>query len=105
MTTDLMKEIIGRYPKNIKKSGETLQDPILSPYPFFCFLADNDPTTDEPTVYHGYDGLLLFWVNTTSHDLFVSTDNLDPTLGWSKIITSPIITSGATVDSVLETPL
>lgn len=90
MTTVLMKEIMSGYPKNIRKVGEILDDPILSPYPFFCFLADRDPSTDEPSLYHDYDGLVLFWVNTTTHDIFVSTDNLDSTLDWKKIMTTSI---------------
>lgn len=73
-------------------------DPIVSPYPQpFIFLADRAPTEDEPAVYRGYAGLVLLWVDTISNDLYISTDNLDPTLGWRQI---PLI-SGQTVHEVM----
>lgn len=87
MNKSVLNEIKAKFPNRIKKLGEALNDPILSPYPFFCFLADRDPTDDEPLVYHDYDGLILFWVNQASKEIFVSPDNMDETLGWQKIIT------------------
>jgi len=84
----ILDEIKAKYTNRIRKPGETLTDPVLSPYPIYTFLADRDPTEDEPNVYHGYDGLVLFWVNQTSTELSVSTDNLDPTLGWKKVVTA-----------------
>ena len=80
-------EIKLKYPTIVKKLGDDLDDPVMNPYPFFCFLANRDPTEDEPSIYHGYDGLVLFWLNTDTHEMFISTDNLDETLGWSKQIT------------------
>ncbi len=91
----LLKEAKEKRVNRINNLGDDLDDPpLLSPYNnFFNFLADRDPTIDEPDVYHDIDGLILFWLNKTIGELSVSTDNLDPTLAWTKIVTAKNINS------------
>jgi hypothetical protein len=77
----------------LKKINEnnSLSDPTMSPYSpeFFYYLCDRDPTNNEPDCYGGYDGLIYFWWNTTTLDLFICTNNMDNTnLSWEKWTTS-----------------
>lgn len=64
----------------------TLQDdPVISPYPFIYFTCDRDPTATEP-VYIGYSGLIYFWWNTVSTNLFCCTNsNTQGSLVWQQI--------------------
>jgi hypothetical protein len=89
-----LNEIKNKFPERIKKIGEPLDDPVLTPYTnFFCFLADRDPTSSEPLVYQGYDGLIIFWVNESTEQIFISMNNLATPLAWDKIITQSILLS------------
>jgi hypothetical protein len=81
--------------KHGKKVGDQKlmqDDPSLSPYSFYYFTDDRDPTSDEPDVFYGYPGLIYFWWNTTTLDFFICTNSADSPdgsgLGWEKFATS-----------------
>lgn len=90
----ILDKIKAKFPNNIKKLGDPLDDPILSPYTYpFIFLADRDPTGYEPNIYTGFAGLILIWKNETTGDFFISPDNTASPLIWNKIITDVNINS------------
>lgn len=90
----ILNEIKNKFPERVKKLGDPLDDPILSPYTYsFIFLADRDPTGTEPDIYTGYAGLILIWENEASGDFFISPDNTASPLVWNKLVTDANINS------------
>jgi hypothetical protein len=70
----------------LKEIALGVDDPVLSPYPFIYFTCDRDPTPSEST-YSGYPGLIYFWYNTTSTNLFCCTDcSTAGALAWQEIV-------------------
>lgn len=87
----ITREMIQSMPRVFQKNemGNLIEislsdDPVLSPYPFIYFTCDRDPTVTEP-VYIGYQGLIFFWWNTTSTNLFCCTNsNTNGSLVWQE---------------------
>jgi hypothetical protein len=86
------KEQFINMPRVFKKdlSGEikeiTMDDPVLSPYPFLYFTCNRDPLPTDST-YSGYSGLIYFWYNTTSTNVFCCTNCLtEGALIWQEIV-------------------
>lgn len=68
---------------------KSMDDPILSPFPFMYFTAARDPLEDEPTIdYEQYAELVLFWWNTDNKDFYICTDKTQAALVWEKFSTS-----------------
>jgi hypothetical protein len=86
------KEQFASMPRAFQKDGEgklkeilAMDDPVLSPYPFIYFTCDRDPLPTD-TTYSGYAGLIYFWYNTTSTNLFCCTDcSTAGALVWQEI--------------------
>lgn len=81
-----------------------LDDPVISPYPFIYFTCDRDPTATEST-YSGYPGLIYFWYNTTSTNVFCCTNSATAgALVWQEIampqnILAMLNTAGWNIDT------
>lgn len=70
-----------------------MSDPTLSPYPFYYYTCDRDPTASEPLIFNNYPGFMFFWWNTTSNDIFINIVSTTDSMVWEKYATSSNIES------------